>query len=313
MEIGVTFSHKHIKDLGLDLQKSLQGLKSLKIKWVRLCCYWDEIEAVEGTFNYSTINTIVNFCELNKISIILSIGMKSPRYPEYYIPNWLNNRIKLKRNSLITVKDDYLLNKTKYFIKKTIIKFKKYKSIKIWQVENEPLDPSGENWFSIDKDFLKEEISLIKGLDPTREIMVNLWGNLLSARKNYKQAIKLADIVGIDLYLRCPVVFLKFFFKFMGPLDNDLKLNFILNKIRKSGKKVFIAELQMEPWEPNEIITQKNNPRSFLPKHFVENIKYAKSLNPEITFLWGYEYWLWRKARGDKRYWDEALNYFTKK
>ena len=185
MEIGVTFSHKHIKDLDLDLDKSLIGLNELGIKWVRLCCYWNEVESTEGRFNFESIQKLINFCEINKINIVFSVGMKSPRYPEYYIPSWVRKKNKLRHGETISISNTYLLNKTTSFVRRAVNKFKKYKSIKIWQVENEPLDPSGDSWLSIGKDFLNEEVKLVKRLDPSRKIMVNLWGNLLGIRKKY--------------------------------------------------------------------------------------------------------------------------------
>lgn len=58
--------------------------------------------------------------------------MKAPRWPEYYFPSWVMDKTPEGAR-------EYVLQ----FIKTVIEKFKKYLCISAWQVENEPLDPSG--------------------------------------------------------------------------------------------------------------------------------------------------------------------------
>ncbi len=312
MEFGVTFSHKHIVDLGLSVDDSLEKLTALPIKWVRLCCYWSEIEKSEEIFDFTEIDKVVNFFKKKNYKVILTVGMKSPRYPEYYIPEWIKNKIEITHGKKILTKDRYLLTRTLLFIKTTINHFIEIKSIKVWQLENEPLDPSGDKWLSISEGFLKSEIKLVRRIDKKRKIMVNLWGNELTFRKLYPIAIRLSDIVGLDLYLRCPATFLKYFSIFTGPLDSIKKLRDIGESIVGTKKQLYISELQAEPWEPNEIVTNKDNPKSFLPKHFEENIKYASKINPGVILLWGFEYWLLRKKQGDDRYWNSAKSALIK-
>src|SRR5260221_2422766 len=182
-ELGAAFSHRHLKYLNLDIEKALIQFKNLGLKWMRVCCYWDEIESVEGKYQFNEVDRIVVFCEKNNINVILSIGMKAPRYPEYYFPNWL----KRKSNFLgvIKIKEKELLKSVQNFISQVIQHLKKYKSIKIWQVENEPLDPAGDKRLRISSEFLTQEISLVRKLNPSRKILVNVWGNELFGRENY--------------------------------------------------------------------------------------------------------------------------------
>ncbi len=307
MQLGASFSHRHLQSLGYDPLTALKELASLGLKWIRLGCYWDEIEKEPGKFTFQALDPLIKFCTKEKINLVLTVGIKAPRYPEYYLPKWLAQQVHFRRLSTIDVTNKVLLSATSNFIKNTIEHFQGHPTIKVWQVENEPLDWSGEKWWKITPAFLKKEVILVKKLDPTRKILINLWGNELSKRELYKEALKLADIIGFDFYLRHPMFFFfNFFNRYIGPLDKAAKIKEILCEVTGLGKEIWITELQAEPWEVAELHTKKDNPPSFLPKHFAGNLDYGKSLDPSVIFLWGFEWWYDRKQKGDLRYWQEA-------
>ncbi len=311
MEIGASFSHRHLKSLGLNPLTALKEFKKLGLTWIRLGCYWDEIEETPGNFNFSQLDHLIKFCAEQNINVVLTVGMKAPRYPEYYLPKWLQE--KPLRLASISIKNKFLFEATQKFLTNCVKHFKINKAVKVWQVENEPFDPSGEKWWRISPEFLKAEVDLVRSLDSKRKIMVNVWGNEAAIRKTYYQAIKLADIVGLDIYLRHAAVSpLAKVGIYLGPTTSQKDLRKIGEEISNSGKEFWLAELQMEPWEPGELCTTKENPPSFLPKHFQENLAYGKALNPDVILLWGFEYWYWRKTNGDNRYWEKAKEIFAK-
>src|SRR5689334_20584044 len=94
-ELGATFSHRHLKYLNLDIDTSLMKFKKIGLKWMRVCCYWSDIEEEESKFDFSEIDKIIRFCEKNNIKVIMTIGMKAPRWPEYYLPNWVHWKFRL--------------------------------------------------------------------------------------------------------------------------------------------------------------------------------------------------------------------------
>jgi hypothetical protein len=307
MKIGASFSHRHLNWLGHDPLAAIKEFDALGLKWIRLGCYWDEIEKEPGNFSFEELDPLLKFCEKKKINVVLTVGMKAPRYPEYYLPDWLSRKIKFRRLSTIKSNNSLILDPTLNYIKHTINHFKKSKAIKVWQVENEPLDPSGEKWWSISQDFLKEEVDLVRKLDPNRKILINLWGNELSKRGKYKKLINYADIVGFDIYLKHPIfIFFNFFSRYIGPLDSKSKIAKITEEIKSKSKEFWIVELQAEPWEAGELVATRKDPPSFRPKDFAKNLDYGKSLNPSVTLLWGFEWWYNRKLSGDLRYWDVA-------
>ncbi len=292
MEIGASFAHPHLSSMGYDPQKVLEDFAGLGLGWIRLGCYWNEIEPQENNYDFSQLDPLIKFCEHKKIKVVLTVGMKAPRYPEYYVPDWVDP----KQQENLVLK----------FIQKCIDRYKNYNCIKVWQIENEPFDPAGPKWQRLTKDLLQKECDLVRNIDPKRKILINLWGNELSKRKEYKKALDIADIAGFDFYLRHPLPFLKWLRRYFGPLDSVKKIKQIVDEIKSQKKDFWIVELQTEPWEPEETLTNKKNPKSFLPEHFQKNLAYGTQFEPSVILLWGFEWWYHKKQCGDNRYWDEA-------
>lgn len=305
--LGASFAHNHLSSLDIDPHEAIKEFTGLGLKYIRLGCYWDEIEKEEGVYDFGKIEKLIDLSHKMGLQIVLTVGMKAQRYPEYYIPEWIKKDLNLGVIKPIDKNNPQLKEKVLAFIEKTIEHFEN-KNIEVWQIENEPLDPSGEHAERISYDLLKEEVELARGLAPKTPVAINLWGNELKIRKVYKKAAALADIVGLDIYLRHPnpAPIFKRFKPYLGPLDSKSYIKNVVNDIQKQGKKVWIMELQSEPWESGELTTNKENPGSFLPEHVEKNIEYALGLEPDVIMLWGFEYWLSRREQGNSRYWDEA-------
>lgn len=305
MKLGASFSHPHLSCLELDPDNAIKEFKSLGLEWIRLGCYWNEIEKIKGKYNFSQIDPLVEYCEKNKIKVVMTVGMKAPRWPEYYIPDWVN--FNKRRFTKISSDDSVLYKHTLEFVEKCVKHFQNSSIIKVWQVENEPLDPTGEKVWRIDYQFLKDETELIRKLQPDKKVLINTWGNLLTFRKVYRNAAKISDIVAFDIYLRHPPFLINKIKKYAGPTDTKSTFKKVFEELRSLGKEVWLAELQAEPWEKDELVAKSDNPPSFLPEHFERNIGYTKDLEPDVILLWGFEYWLWRKEKfNDERYWIGA-------
>jgi hypothetical protein len=301
MQLGASFSHPHLRYLKLKPLTAIESFKSLGLNWIRLGCYWSDIEEKKGEFNFSELDPLVEYCNKNKIKIVMTVGMKASRWPEYYIPDWLN--FEGEKYHQIKKSDKKLHENTLRFIEKCIKRYKNYSSIKVWQIENEPLDPSGPLSFSISKDFLQDEIDLVRKIGNDKKIMINLWGNETLVRGTFLKKLKNVDIYGLDIY---PRQYVEEINGYIGPKGGIFPLK-LISRYLKRNKSLWISELQAEPWEPDGLVTKRYNPPSFLPEHFEKNLEYSLKLNPEVILLWGFEYWLWRKEKKkDDRYWKEA-------
>lgn len=281
LKLGWTYSHRQATSLGLDPEEGLHTVLSWNPNIVRLGIYWDESEPQPGKYTFSHVEKLLKICQDNNQPVLMSIGMKAPRWPEFYFPNHVvpdPENPETQKHALA-------------FLQHAIRAVRDFSCISHWQVENEPLDPSGPENAKIPLEFLEQECSLVRSLD-SREIVVNLWGNDVITRGLFSKASDLADIVGLDLYYtqHLKTLFGKNFYG--GPrASNDM----LKKMIADSPKPVWITELQAEPWEKDEAGYRSKNPQSMNETELLKNIQRAQSLGIETSILWGAEYWIWKE------------------
>lgn len=325
MSFGVTFSHRHFDMLSIDIDFALQKLIDLKIKYIRIGLYWDEIEKFKDKYDFVRVKKILDFCEINNIFVMPTIGCKAPRLPEFYFPFWIKNPYK---SVLSLDKSETFLDSNRKdqeslfnFISVSILELKKYSCIFSWQIENEPLDPSPPFFKSIPIEILRKEIEIAKNLD-SRPIHINFWGNDFVERNLLAEISDEIDTIGVDLYF-----YIRNFFNYDSNLSKS-KVKEIFDILKNSGKEFWITELQAEPWEflpfefkllPFYEKKLRENPKAFLKttnivgtkfktksmdiEKLKKNFEIVKTIGFENIFFWGFEYWLWReKEFGDRSY-----------
>lgn len=293
---GITFSKKFAGELGLDWKETyIKILDELNVKYIRIPIYWDDIESQEGVYNFSDYDYIFNEGAKRDVKFIANVGYRLPRWPECHAPKFTKFQ-KDVENKLS------LIN----YIEASVERYKDRPEIVLWQVENEPL----LNSFGIcpegDEDFLKQEVALVKKLD-NRPIIISASGEL----STWKKEARIGDIFGTTMYrvvwnpvfgyFRYPTP--AWFYKFKGSIAGMKK------------DKMIISELQTEPWVPNgtlkDILDQEYN-KSFDIKQFRANLQYAIDSDLNKTYLWGAEWWYFRKTQGNSEYWDLARTLFNK-
>ncbi len=285
MILGTTYSHKEISFLKLDNEKGFSDLLELGFDIIRLGCYWDEIQPQKDTWDLTQIKKYLSLCEEREQKVLLTIGMKSPRWPEYYIPEWLKER------AVST-----LFPEVSFFLQKCIEELQQFSCITHWQVENEPTGISGPDQLTIPLSLLEKEVTLVRSLD-TRPIVINAWGDDIEKQDVVASFSPLSDIIGFDLYYKTPKG--KFFYQ--GPQSSQTYFKQI---IKSSPKPVWIIELQAEPWETTQEKKFGKNPRSMSPKILLEHYQKTLELSAQAILFWGYEYWYLRKEQKDNRYFD---------
>lgn len=295
MILGATYSHHQATWLDLKPVESLKAICTWPIKMIRLGAYWDEIEKEPGEYDFSKLIQQLEICQQTDKKVVLSLGIKAPRWPEFYFPDHVEPDINLPTTQA----------KARQFIQVTIQTIRSFNNISHWQIENEPLDPSGPHQQTIPLSFLQSEVDLVRQLD-SRPIIINLWGNDLSTRGNLDQAAALADIVGIDLYYKQFMMNVLGKNIYAGPRDSANHLSEILTN---SSKPAWIMELQAEPWEKDGAGYKKSNPGSFNVSQLQKNWQAAQKLPVEAVFFWGVEYWLWQQQQGNNQFvnWTKQL------
>ena len=302
IEWGVTFSKKAAMDYTTDWKKMfIEVLDDLEVKKIRLIAYWDEIEKIQGKYNFIDLDWQINEISKRGGEIILAIGRRMPRWPECHQPEWIKD-----------FSADQQQEKIIDYIRETINHYKNNQSIKIWQIENEPFLGTFGICPKLDKKFLQKELDLVKSLDSSppgsgqaRKIMITESGEF----STWVGGARRADIIGTSIYRiihgKLGYVTYPIPAVFYARKANLIKLLF--NPI-----SIIAVEVQVEPWGPKAIkdmnSTEQDKSMSF--EQFNKNINYVQRTGFDEAYLWGVEWWYWRKMNGDDRFWNQAQQLF---
>lgn len=294
MNLGITYLQHEVIKRELNPKTALQSLTELNINTVRVGAIWNQIQPQPNVWDFDELDSILNFFQAHKLNVVVTVGMKAPRWPEFYLPDWLPSQ-----------SPDQIGAYAAEFIAQVVNRYKHLSGIIAWQVENEPLDVGGNLKTSIPLYVIASEINLVRQLDPHRPIQLNFWGNNIIRRPDYAQAAKLADTVGIDLYYRQPAAW--------GRYHGPYFLNWQLKKwIANQSKPIWITELQGDAWEKDHRHKWLANPGSMNPQQLQRSLETALKLEPQAVLFWGYEYWLWHKQQGRPELWNMAVYLYQK-
>jgi len=285
-------------------------LDDLGAKKLKVAAHWDLIEPEEGNFQFEDLDWQIREAEKRGAKILLAIGMKTPRWPECHIPEFAKS-----------LKKEEQQEKILKMLEKVVLKYRDSEAIEYWQVENEPFFPFGEcPW--VDKEFLQKEIDVVKSLDlKTRPIVITDTGEF----SLWITAAKMGDRAGTTLYRKVWFTvphFLKkkseklqqiggFYLSYFYPPSFYWKRAQIIKKL--FGKEVMVVELQAEPWGPTLLYDSplKEQEKSMNLEQFQKNIEFAKKTGLKEFYLWGSEWWFWRKEiQQQPDIWNEARKLF---
>lgn len=310
--IGTTFARGYSEYLGLDPKKTLDEIIKLGLNPIRVGIYWEEVEIKPGVFDFSNFDWIIEKLSKAKVDIILAIGAKTPRWPEFHLPEFILEKYHFANKEVID--NNYFLADIKKYLKAVLDHYRKYDRIMYIQVENEPFEPFGHNKWTLSPNMVREEIKYVRtmtklpiivtngGMDPIPPIVGQIYGKYKRIGKCLNQN---TDIVGLDVYPIIPQKILGNFFYFKAGEWQWKKLANIKNQIenfKNQNKKAWITELQAEPWEPKKMNTASPlaNP-SCNPQLVVDYLKKCQLIGFDVILLWGVEFWLaCKKDENDK-------------
>ena len=313
LKLGTTFSQLQCHYLGMDYKKTFKEIIPLNLNYIRLCAYWNEIEKIKGKFNFIVLDWLIKQCEKHSIKIVLAVGMKTPRWPEFHFPKWIEEICNTTRTDKSLDNDEKLAEQALIFVKKVIKRYKN-RPICYWQIENEALNKVGvANRRYLSKEFIEKEIKLLKKHVPKSKILltnsINMFPLDKSDEKIFKDSIALADAIGINVYTKVPINSrhyikpLPFFWKKLARWHKELT---------ESKKQAWAVEVQAEPWEHNKLVAiDKLEYPSTSPKAMLKLVNRLAKLNYNPILLWGCEYWVWHKQQGSL-IWIEAISKLKK-
>ena len=315
VRVGTTFSKQQSYYLELDWKEAYRAILDLDWDIIRLGAYWDEIEPLEGQYDFFDLDWQIKQAKTKKIPIILTVGIKAPRWPEYFIPAWVYEKADLGRSGDIS-KDPVLKEYAFEFIKNVINHYKDEAGIKYIQVENEALNRyGGRNW-QLSREFLSEEVKLVSSLDPLRRPIIlttatqpnkfmRFLVNIFTKGNPIEDNLSMCDILGINVYpiIGRETLGIRHYLK-NPKKQREERFSYIRTLAKEEGKEVWITELQAEPWEPGDLVhKKKENPPSASPEMTREYFQDLKEQGFKTILFWGAEYWYYQKARNNNNSW----------
>lgn len=298
VHLGMTFSSRYATDLGLDWRDAYTALlDDVGVRKLRLPVYWDLAEKERGVYDFSDLDWQLAEAKKRNAEVILTVGIKVPRWPECHIPAW--------------AKDDEATRQAgmRSFITKVITRYKDDSVITKWQIENEPFLSFGI-CPSFDVKFLEQEVALAKSLDPSRPILLTDSGEL----SVWYRAAARGDEFGTTLYRDIYSKHAGGYFTYpIGP--NFFLAKELLVRVLTKQEHFSVIELQAEPWA-NGWVANVSLEEQFITmneKKLEENVTYARRVGFEDIYLWGGEWWYWLKVKKDyPAVWEKGRELFQR-
>jgi Cellulase (glycosyl hydrolase family 5) len=305
VEIGATFIRINADRLKLDWQKAYrQMIDDLAIRHIRLPVYWDQIEPEPGVFDWEALDWQMQVAADADAKILLAIGHRVPRYPECYAPAWTEG-----------LNDAAFKNALFQMLDSVVDHYKDHAGLEAWQVENEPYaNVMGRTWGLNCREilsYLPEEIKFVRSVDQSKHPIVVTYTDTPWVVEQQRATLKLpSDIVGITM-------FEKLFFK--SPIFNGyvepyrqlgllapLSLTYQNVLAKRQGKPLWVVELQAEPWGPNGPYdnTETEAYKTMNPEMLQTIWNRATSAGISRIYLWGVEWWIAEKERGNSLMWN---------
>ena len=285
---------------------------------LRLSTYWDEVDRA----GFGELDWQLAEAERAGRQVVLTVGMKAQGWPEFAIPDRFTPTTRRGGDVSSTpgLRDAVL-----DFIETTVERYRGRRCLEAWQVENEPVNPSGPRRWWIGPELLRQEVAATRRTDPTRPILLNAFAafnrgvDVASSRHGLPRLLgrdadrpeaevasllERGDILGLDVYRRIG-------YRLGGGRRFTTSRQWRLNAARwreraaAEGKQAWIVEAQAEPWEPG--LAPGEAPRSCTPEEVVETVGGLREAGYDAILLWGVEHWLARDAAGDTS-WLHAID-----
>lgn len=328
---GVSYSFEQASWYGLDPRKAYMDLlDQVHFDWVRLPFFWDQMAqlrlqgASEGQAdwvfnkNFEDLKWAIDEADKRNIKVVVALGLKTPYYPEYHLPDYIKNQLKF--GDTITVNHP-IAHDILEVDKKIINALFKYDNIAYWQVENEPYLANVNNW-KIDESLIRAQVQIVRDTDVgNRPIILN---HVAPAPFDWRYKSLLAilgpgDVFGVNAYFETQGIYLASFKIFakeihikwpkwlIWPVQSWVGFSPDFGKLKeecwKKGIRLWVLEMQAEPYvRTKDDINKSFN--YFKAGDILRGDTFLRSSRIDSIGLWGASYWLYKKGAGDSSWWE---------
>lgn len=328
LRLGGNFNPIECVYMNMDPLATLDEAMRLNLDFVRVGARWVDIETRPGVMDFGGLEPILEACDRRGMPIVLAAGIKTPVWPDFHLPAWVQQSVWAPPTGLIT-RSERLRELGHRFLRRVIERYASDSRITVLQVENEPFDPQLlTNGWTLDEPYLRRQVAETRAADRlNRPIMLTAFVSstqfVSSLQRLERRAsgqlllnpifgvrppaalIEMADIVGFDVYPAIGVSMLgqPMYLRPTGPADFTPLLLF-RDEVLAAGKQVMIAECQAKPWEPNEKVHHNVVTPSFAPADMTQLAGQMAGFGFEQILLWGIEHWIWHRDHGDPGWWE---------
>ena len=300
-QFGVSFIPDYAQSLGVDPQQTMDALLNIGVKHLRLVSYWSDMEPSPGQYDFSQLDWQFKKAEDAHAQIILTVGLRQPRWPECHAPSWVD----------INAPDSLWQPQLEAFMTQVINRYKGSPALQSYQVENEYFLKGFGICTNYDRGRLVSEYNLVKQLDPTHPVIIGRSNNAIGFPTGQPQP----DEFGISVYKRVwdagvthryiEYPWPGWYYAWLAGAQKIL-----------TGKNMIIDELQAEAWTPHGQSIQQTSlaeqNKSLNAQRLKDRFGYGRATGMPQIYLWGAEYWYYRdQLLQDPSLWNVARQEFS--
>jgi hypothetical protein len=299
LQLGVSFIPDYAESLGINPEATMDALLHIGVKQFRLVSYWSDGEPTPGHYDFSQLDWEFQKAQAAHAKIILTLGLRQPRWPECHMPTWASQEPESQWEPQL-----------ENYMQAVVERYKNSPSLESYQVENEYFLQGFGTCTNMDRSRLISEYNLVKRLDPKHPIIVTRSDNAIGIPVGQPQPSEFSisiyrrvwDAGVTHRYLEYP--FPAWYYAFLAGWQ---KL--------ADHKDMMIGELQAEAWAPNsktipEISLAEQN-KSINAQRLKGVFNYGKATGMRSIDLWGAEYWYYRMTvLHDPSLWNVAKQEF---
>jgi len=316
-EPGVDFSCQQAEYLGDNCFAAFRALlQELHVRHVRLSLHWSEVEPRPGTYNFTEADTLIQMASASGADVLLTVGIKAQRYPEFYLPPWLASGNSLPQGAIVDqapgVRDALLA-----YVRAAAEHYALTRTVTAWQVENEPFikNPEEIHGWTVSPQTTADEAAVVRAADPLKRPIVVTHSTWTIYDVAWKQALGIGDVLGENVFTKKAwLTSWWYFFPYeMGPWVPDLPGQ--AAAARRAGKQFWITEMQAEPEEQRSLLTlDPRQARSISPRLLRDNWDLARRSGATRVYFWGAEWWYHERGTGTRQdLWSTAAAIFAGK
>ncbi len=286
-------------------------IRGLGTRHVRISVEWSQVEPRPGEYDFRLIDALLREADRSGAKVLLGVGVKAQRDPEFYIPDWVLAKAELQGLVYID-RDPYLRERALAMIEAVIAHVSGSPAIEAWNADNEPYVPSlrAEDW-ELSREFVRLERDAIRANDPKARIVSINHAQHFIFDQRWKDALADGDALAASFYPFRTVEALGRSFVIAIPELGPLEPNYAAQarSAHATGKPFWLTELQAEPWVDEDIrLVGPDNPSPNLTAaNFRKSIEYARRSGADRVYLWGAEWWLFQRQHyGDSSWWELA-------